>query len=67
MAAERNFWQVLVVTGKNEGVHTRVLEYPTRELAEETIAACAVANTVLQYTFVTGIRLYPAEDANVET
>jgi len=58
MAAERNFWQVLVVTAKN-GVHTRVLEYPTRELAEETIDACEKANEATQSIFIGGFRLYP--------
>lgn len=59
MAAERNFWQVLVVTSKDSGVHTQVLEYPSEELAEETIAACTYANAELSYTYIGAFRLYP--------
>ena len=60
MAAERNFWQVLVVGAKYQGgVYMRVLEYPSRELAEETLAAVALANKVQNSAYLGAFRLYP--------
>jgi hypothetical protein len=62
MAAERNFWQVLIVGSRYEaGVYMRVLEYPSRELADETIAAVNLANNTLVRTYLGAFPLYPAK------
>jgi hypothetical protein len=66
MAAERNFWQVLIVTKCGGGVHTRVLEYPTKELAEETIDACVEADAEQNQVYIDGFRLYPAPEADLQ-
>lgn len=62
MAAERNFWQVLIVGAKYDAsVYMRVLEYPSRELADETIAAVKLANSQQNVAFLGAYPLYPAE------
>jgi hypothetical protein len=62
MAAERNFWQVLIMGAKYQGgVYMRVLEYPSKELADETIAAVVKANTVQNSAYLGAYPLYPSE------
>jgi hypothetical protein len=58
VAENRTFWQVLVVTAKSGAVHTRVLEYSSKELAEEVLDACKKADAAQNYVFVGAFRLY---------
>jgi len=62
MATERTFWQVLILGARDEaGVYMRVLEYPSLELAEETVAAVKLAGKDLRSTYLGAYPLYPAE------
>jgi hypothetical protein len=62
MAAERTFWQVLIVGAKYEaGIYMRVLEYPSRELADETLVAVRLANTGQNSAYLGAFPLYPVE------